>query len=94
MAEVLYFAMPFFVLLLIAEYMAYRHLDGDHDGPGYEARDTRTSLAMGLGNVLINAVWKFAVLAVFAVGYEIAPVHLPTDASWTWILLFLADDLS
>jgi sterol desaturase/sphingolipid hydroxylase (fatty acid hydroxylase superfamily) len=93
MAEVLYYAIPFFVLLLVVEFLSYRHLESD-GLIGYDLRDTRTSLAMGLGNVTINVVWKFAVLAAYAVLYELAPWHLPTDAWWVWVLLFFADDLS
>ena len=37
--------------------------DEDDEFVGYEARDTRTSLLLGSGNVVINAGWKFAVLA-------------------------------
>ncbi len=94
MAEVLYYAIPFFVLLLVAEYMSYRHLDHDHDLVGYDLRDTRTSLAMGLGNVLINGVWKFAVVAVYAALYELTPLRLDPSDWWVWVLLFFADDLS
>ena len=50
LAEVLYYAIPFFVLLLIAEYASFRHLDHDDDLAGYDLRDTGTSLAMGIGN--------------------------------------------
>ena len=95
MAEVLYYAIPFFVLLLVVEYLSFRQL-GDHDGElvGFEARDTRTSLAMGLGNVAINAVWKFAVLALFTVAYELTPLRLDPGDWWVWVLLFFADDFS
>ncbi|HEU4975795.1 MAG TPA: sterol desaturase family protein [Baekduia sp.] len=93
MAEVLYYAIPFFVLLLVVEALSYKHLEAD-GLIGYELRDTRTSLAMGMGNVTINVVWKFAVLAAYAGLYELAPWHLPTGAWWVWVLLFLADDLS
>ena len=66
MAEVLYYAIPFFVLLLVLEYLSFRHVrDEDEDLVGYEARDTRTSLTMGFGNVVINFGWKFAVLAAY-----------------------------
>ena len=47
MTEVLYYAIPFFVLLLIAEAASFRHLGGDEELIGYDLRDTRTSLAMG-----------------------------------------------
>ena len=95
MAEVLYYAIPFFVLLLVAEYLSFRHL-GDDDGElvGFEGRDTRTSLAMGLGNVAINAVWKFAVLAAYVALYELTPLRLDPGDWWVWVALFFADDFS
>lgn len=94
MAAILYYAIPFFLLLLVAEWASYRHLPADSGLAGYEARDTRTSLAMGIGNVAINVVWKLVVVAVYVALYEIAPWHLPTDAWWVWVLLFFADDFS
>ena len=94
MAEVLYYAIPFFLLLLVLEYLSFRHLADDHDLIGYEGRDTRTSLTMGVGNVAINAVWKFAVLAAFAAIYELTPLRLDPGDWWVWVLLFFADDLS
>jgi len=92
-AEVLYYAIPFFVLLLVVEALSFKHLRDD-GLVGYELRDTRTSLAMGLGNVSINVAWKLVVLAVYAGLYELTPLRLPADAWWTWVLLFLADDLA
>jgi sterol desaturase/sphingolipid hydroxylase (fatty acid hydroxylase superfamily) len=95
MAEVLYYAIPFFVLLLVVEYLSFRHLsDDDGDLVGFESRDTRTSLSMGLGNVAINAGWKFVVLALFTVVYELTPLRLDPGDWWVWILLFFADDFS
>jgi sterol desaturase/sphingolipid hydroxylase (fatty acid hydroxylase superfamily) len=92
-AEVLYYAIPFFVLLLAVEWLSYRQVH-DHDLVGYEARDTGTSLAMGLGNVTINVAWKLAVVAVYAALYELTPLRLPADAWWVWVLLFFLDDLA
>ena len=94
MAEVLYFAIPAFVLLLIVEALSYRHLGDDEDLVGYEKRDTATSLSMGLGNVTINVVWKLVVLAAYAVLYELTPLRLHADIWWSWVLLFFADDLA
>jgi sterol desaturase/sphingolipid hydroxylase (fatty acid hydroxylase superfamily) len=93
MAEVLYYAIPFFVLLLVVEYVTYRHVE-DHELVGYETRDTRTSLAMGIGNVAINAVWKFAVLAAFTAVHALTPLRLDPGDWWVWVLLFFADDFS
>ncbi|HEU4656371.1 MAG TPA: sterol desaturase family protein [Capillimicrobium sp.] len=93
MAEVLYYAIPFFILLLVVEFLSYRH-DHDDDLVGYDLRDTRTSLTMGLGNVAINVVWKLAVVAIYAALYELTPLRIPADAWWAWVLLFFADDLA
>lgn len=95
MSEVLYYAIPFFVLLLVAEWASFRHLDDeDHDLVGYSWRDSRTSLAMGTGNVIINAGWKAVVVVVYAALYELAPIKLDPSDWWVWVLLFFADDLS
>jgi sterol desaturase/sphingolipid hydroxylase (fatty acid hydroxylase superfamily) len=92
MAAVLYYAIPFFVLLLAVEWLSFRHYQGEL--VGYERRDTRTSLTMGLGNVTINLVWKFAVVAIYAVLYELTPLRLDSHAWWVWVLLFFGDDLA
>ena len=96
MAEVLYYAVPFFILLLVLEYLAYRHLGEEHNEGliGFESRDTRTSLTMGMGNVAINFVWKFAVLALYAAIYALTPLRLDPGDWWVWVLLFFADDFS
>jgi sterol desaturase/sphingolipid hydroxylase (fatty acid hydroxylase superfamily) len=91
--EVLYYAIPFFVLLLIVEGLSFRHIEDDHL-VGFERRDTRTSLTMGLGNVAINVVWKLIVLAIYAGLYELAPIHLSASNPLTWVALFFADDFA
>ena len=95
MAEVLYYAIPFFVLLLVLEYLSFRQVRAENQGLiGYDPRDTRTSLTMGLGNVAINFVWKFAVLAAYVAIYELTPLRLDPGDWWVWVLLFFADDFS
>ena len=93
MTEVLYYAVPFFVLLLVVEALTYRHLQND-GLVGYELRDTRTSLLMGIGNVTVNVVWKLAVVAIYAGLYELTPLRLDAGDWWVWVLLFFADDLA
>lgn len=94
MAEVLYYAVPFFVLLLAVEWLSFRNLSDDHDLVGYEGTDTRTSVTMGLGNLAINVGWKVVVVAVYAALYELTPLRLSADDWWVWVLLFFADDFS
>lgn len=93
MFDVILHAIPVFVLCLILEAVAF-HRRPDEDKLGYEFRDTRTSLLMGLGNVVINIGWKLVVLAAYTGVYLLAPVHLPTDNPLTWIALFFADDFA
>ena len=87
MGELILYAIPAFVLLLAVELWSFR-LAADEDLVGYEARDTRTSLSMGAGNVVINAVWKLAVIVVYAGLYELTPLRMPADEWWTYVLLF------
>jgi sterol desaturase/sphingolipid hydroxylase (fatty acid hydroxylase superfamily) len=95
MAEVLYYAIPFFVLLLVLEYFSFRQVRAENEGlVGYDPRDTRTSLSMGLGNVVINFGWKFVVLAAYVGIYELTPLRLDPGDWWVWVLLFFADDFS
>jgi len=85
-----YYAIPFFLILLGVEawlsYREQRHL--------YEIRDTWTSLALGIGNVLIGLVTKALILAFFVFLYRYKIFYLDDSKWWFWILIFLADDFS
>jgi sterol desaturase/sphingolipid hydroxylase (fatty acid hydroxylase superfamily) len=93
LSEVLYYAVPFFILLLVVEAISFRHIEDDHL-VGFERNDTRTSLSMGTGNVVINVVWKLAVVTIYAGLYELTPLRLDADNPLTWFALFFADDLA
>ncbi len=93
MSPILYYAIPFFVLLLVVEALSFKHIRDD-TLVGFEKNDTRTSLTLGLGNVVINVAWKFVVLLILVFFYEITPLRMPADAWWTYVLLFFADDLA
>ena len=93
MSEVLYYAIPFFVLLLIAEGLSFKHIQDD-GLVGYGGKDTRTSLTMGMGNVIINVGWKAVVVVIYAALYELTPLRMDPSDWWVWVLLFFAEDLS
>jgi sterol desaturase/sphingolipid hydroxylase (fatty acid hydroxylase superfamily) len=95
MVDLTLYALPFMLVLVFLEWLSYRHLrkHGKAEGEiGYEARDTRTSLIMGLGDGLITAVWSIVVVVVLAGAYELTPLEMPADQWWTWVVLFFADD--
>jgi sterol desaturase/sphingolipid hydroxylase (fatty acid hydroxylase superfamily) len=95
MAELIFYAIPAFVLLLVAEVLSFRFVhDHDHDLVGYGSKDTRTSLTMGGGNVAISAAWKAVVVVVYAGLYELTPLRMPPDLWWTYAVLFFAEDLA
>lgn len=107
MTDLILYAIPAFVVLLIVEMVALRHvrnhpeeLDAEYiaelEGPiGFDMKDTRTSVSMGLGNAIINSVWRLGEIAVLAFIYEHwALLSLPADSWTTYLLLFLADDFA
>ncbi|MFD8247278.1 sterol desaturase family protein [Nocardia sp. NPDC059691] len=93
MFDLIAHAIPVFVLCLALEAASF-HLLPDDDQLGYQFRDARTSVLMGLGNVVVNLGWKLAVVAVYAAAYLAAPVHLPADHPLTWVALFFADEIA
>jgi sterol desaturase/sphingolipid hydroxylase (fatty acid hydroxylase superfamily) len=93
MFDLILYAAPFFVLLLVVEWVTFRHANED-SMRGYETKDTATSLSMGSGNLVINIGWKLVVVAIYSGIYELTPLRVPSDAWWAWVLLFFADDFA
>ncbi|WP_076260106.1 sterol desaturase family protein [Intrasporangium flavum] len=93
MVDLILAAVPFFVLFIVVE-VASLWFAPDDDEVGYEVRDTFTSLAMGLGSVGVGVLYKAIQLVVYAALYELSPLRLDTAIWWTWIVIFLAEDLA
>jgi len=93
-------AIPFFLLSIAIEFLVLRHAADDHHGDeagapiGYELRDTRTSLTMGIGHAIIYSGWKLVMLAAYAGLYLLTPLRMDPGNWWSWVLLFFVDDLS
>ena len=87
--EILYFAIPGFVVLLLLE--AWYSWKEQKDL--YEVRDTFSSLAMGIGNVISGFLSKLVVFGVFTIVYKFRLFTLPFTW-WMWVIAFFADDLS
>jgi hypothetical protein len=82
MVGLLIAAIPAFLVLMLAEALSYRHLahEAKADHTGYELRDTRTSVLMGLGNLAISAAWNAGALVAFAGLYLLTPLRISMDS--------------
>lgn len=87
---ILYYAIPFFVLLLSIEawfsYKESKHL--------YHTKDTFGSLGLGIGNVITGFFTKALIFGFFTFLYNHRIFQLDIGVWWYWILLFFADDFS
>ncbi|MFA9201401.1 MAG: sterol desaturase family protein [Cypionkella sp.] len=87
------YAVPGFVALVLIEMLWARRLKRE----AYEARDTLTSLAFGLGSTLAGLLSAGVVFAAFLWVWQFrlfdVPIELP-GAWWAWALCFVLDDLA
>jgi sterol desaturase/sphingolipid hydroxylase (fatty acid hydroxylase superfamily) len=83
-------AIPLFIGLVVLEWLSYRW-HPDEEEVGYAAKDTATSLAMGVGSIGWDLLWKLPVLAGYLALYEVAPVHWEFHW-WQLPLLIIAQD--
>ncbi|APE11594.1 sterol desaturase family protein [Rhodococcus pyridinivorans] len=96
-------AIPAFLTFLILEWIAARTLEHVEPGPdgrtrpprgGYEKRDARASISMGLVSIVTSAAWKvLALVGYSALWVYVAPWHLPADAWYTWVILLVGIDV-
>lgn len=87
---ILYYAIPFFVLLLgIEAWFSYK----EHKEL-YETKDTFGSLGLGIGNVITGLFTKAIIFGLFTFLYNHRFATLSINAWWYWVLLFFADDFS
>ncbi len=95
MDQLIIAAIPFFLLFLAVEFVVLRHAAREHavdpSAPvGYAAKDTATSLTMGVGSLGFKALVKLVAIVIFAGVYELSPLKM----RWPWLILFFAEDLS
>ncbi len=83
------FAIPLFVICVIAEWIAVK--TGRARGR-YDTADALTSMAMGIGNVLINAATALVSLWMMMLVWPYRLVDIPVTG-WSFLALFIAYDL-
>lgn len=88
MIDPLTFALPVYVILMVAEMVAGRVWRRAR----YEVRDTAASLAMGAGAAFISTLGASAViLGSFALAERASPISLPVNAATIVACLVLSD---
>lgn len=87
--NIILYAIPFFILSMLLEL----YVTTKEHIKTYETKDAFSSIAMGLGNVILGFASKALVLYSFTFVYEYRLFTIPA-AWWSFLALFFADDLS
>lgn len=87
--NLIHYAIPVFVVTVILEAILTVRLKL-HE---YDIKDARTSIIMGLGNVVVNLVMKGVVLAIFYYLYTFFHLFDIPFVWWAWVLILFGDDL-
>lgn len=90
MKDLIQYAIPGFVVLLVAEVIVTAIQQKDY----YNAKDTAGSLAMGIGNVVVGFVGKALVFGAYSLVYQARLFTIDMTSGWAWVALFFADDFS
>lgn len=87
-------AIPFFILTLIGESLwIHRSKSGMALGVrGYSVKDTAASLAMGIGYLILNNIWKLGLIPIFYWVHEMSLFSIPTEGWYWWALLIVLQD--
>ena len=91
MSEIIAYAVPVFLLLMLIEVLAHRRRPRA-GARGYTGRDAATSLALGVSKVVVSALVKVGTTAVFAFAWQHRIFDMGSSLA-AWLLLFLSEDL-
>ena len=84
------YAVPVFIIMILIEsYLNYRYKLGI-----YESKDTRTSLILGIGSVILDLFVKAAFFYVFLLINKVALFQNIHYQWWAWLALFFLDDFT
>src|SRR5215469_10845065 len=87
-------AVPFFLLTIGIELAALRWLGHDDGVKGYQGKDARTSILMGLFSLVSTLALKAgAFFAYIALYLYVAPWHLSMRSWWSWAFVIAGVDL-
>ncbi|POY37585.1 C-5 sterol desaturase [Solitalea longa] len=92
MKNLIVMAIPGFIILLVAE-LVVAYFQKRHD-EYFDAKDTASSLSMGIGNVTVGTFSKALIPVSLSFLFQFRVFTLPETAWWAWVLCLLADDFS
>ena len=84
-------AIPIFVITILLE-IALGRLGKAR--AAYEAKDTATSLGMGLGSTIIGTLTGAAIFSVSLWVYQYRLFDIGMTAIWAWVAIFFLEDLT
>ena len=84
-------AIPLFVLTIVGEILLRRFKKVK---AAYEAKDTATSLLMGLGSNVAGLLTGAAIVAVVIWVWQHRLFDIPMTAWWAWVAIFFLEDLT
>ena len=87
--DLLSYAVPFFILLLLVELGISTYEQKDW----FESKDTLSSLAMGSGNFVVGFLAKVVVFFSYSFVYQFHIFEIGSSW-WAWVLIFFAEDFS
>ena len=95
LSDPIVYAIPAFVAFVALELLSFRFLEDDRrdDYAGYAYRDSRTSILMGLGSLVVNGTARIGALIGYAALYDLTPLRLDPHTWWTWVSVLLGVDL-
>lgn len=86
--NLIYYAIPFFIVTVIFESIVLYKKQPKN----YNIKDTFASLAMGIGNVIVNLLSKLLVVFIITFLYENFRFTTIPFVWWSWLLILFADD--
>jgi sterol desaturase/sphingolipid hydroxylase (fatty acid hydroxylase superfamily) len=89
---ILLFAIPGFLLLIALELAVFRAGQAQERRLlGYDRADSRTSITMGLGSLVVNGAWRFMEVVILGVAAGLTPLDL--GHGWVaWVVAIVGID--
>ena len=87
------YAIPAFLVFIGLELLSMRVLKDPDSVVGFEAKDSRTSIYMGLVSVFITGGSRFAALFGYAALYAVTPLRMNDHRWYTWVAVIVLVDL-